>query len=375
MRIPCVPTASLEREKKKIAKLTPVTDPEDTAEEAGLRYVSDDRPGYTRKKKGKGFEYFDTSGKRITDEKRILRINRLAVPPAYADVWICPHANGHLQATGIDARGRKQYRYHEKWREARDETKYERMVVFGAALGKIRKRVEADLALPGLPKEKVLATIVSIMERTFIRVGNDEYARTNKSYGLTTMRRKHVSVRGGKVTFNFRGKSGVEHNVQVADRRLGRIVKKVQDLPGQEIFGYVNGDGEVRDINSQDVNDYLREITGEDFTAKDFRTWAGTVLAAVALNAVDPAETQKEAKANIKNAIAAVAKILGNTPTVCRKCYVHPAVLETYLSGEMIAGLRRKTEETLANNLQDLRTVEAAVMSFLHERLAKAQAA
>ena len=375
MRIPCVSTASLEGEKKKIAKLKPVTDPEETAEEAGLRYVSDDRPGYTRKKKGKGFEYFDTSGKRITDEKRILRINRLAVPPAYADVWICPHANGHLQATGIDARGRKQYRYHEKWREARDETKYERMVVFGAALGKIRKRVEADLALPGLPKEKVLATIVSIMERTFIRVGNDEYARTNKSYGLTTMRRKHVSVRGGKVTFNFRGKSGVEHNVQVADRRLGRIVKKVQDLPGQEIFGYVNGDGEVRDINSQDVNDYLREITGEDFTAKDFRTWAGTVLAAVALNAVDPAETQKEAKANIKNAIAAVAKILGNTPTVCRKCYVHPAVLETYLSGEMIAGLRRKTEETLANNLQDLRTVEAAVMSFLHERLAKAQAA
>ena len=357
-------------EKKKIAELNPVTDPQEAAEEAGLRYVSDEEPGYTRKKAGEVFEYFDTSGKPITDEKRVLRINRLAIPPAYTDVWICPTANGHLQATGRDARGRKQYRYHEKWRAARDETKYDRIVIFGAALPKIRKRVEADLGRSGLPKEKVLATIVSIMERTFIRVGNEEYARDNQSYGLTTMRNRHVAVNGAKVRFKFRGKSGVEHAVEVADRRLGRIVKKVQDLPGQELFGYLDDNGATVDIKSQDVNDYLRETTGEDFTAKDFRTWAGTVLAAVALNALKPSATKKEAKSNVKHAITAVAKILGNTPTVCRKCYVHPVVLETYLSGEMIEGLRRKTEETLAKQLPDLRSVEAAVMSFLQARLA-----
>lgn len=362
---------SIAKEKKKIADLEIVTDPEEAAEEAGLRYVSDDKPGYTRKKKGDDFEYFDTSGKRITDENRILRIKRLAIPPAYTDVWICPTGNGHLQATGRDARGRKQYRYHEKWREARDETKYDRMVTFGAALPKIRRRVAKDLALSGLPKNKVLATIISIMERTFIRVGNEEYARENKSYGLTTMRNRHINVKGSKVRFKFRGKSGVEHQVDVADRRLARIVKKLQDLPGQEVFGYLDENDEVHDVDSQDVNDYLREITGEDFTAKDFRTWAGTVLAAVALNAVEGFETKKQAKQNVKHAITAVAKILGNTPTVCRKCYVHPVVLETYLSGQMIDGLRRKTEQALAENLPDLRSVEAAVMSFLQERLTK----
>jgi DNA topoisomerase-1 len=249
------------------------------------------------------------------------------------------------------------------------------MLIFGAALPKIRERVEADLALPGLPKNKVLATIVSIMERTFIRVGNEEYARTNNSYGLTTMRNKHVDVKGAKVQFKFRGKSGVEHAVDIADRRLARIVKKVQDLPGQELFAYVDDAGVVHDIKSQDVNDYLREITGEDFTAKDFRTWAGTVLAAVALNHLDICETKKEATKNVKNAISAVAKILGNTPAVCRKCYVHPAVLETYLSGSMIEGLKRKTEEALAQNLPDLRSVEAAVMTFLHARLVAAKSA
>ncbi len=367
-----MPTAAVvAREKKKIANLEVVTDPVEAAEEAGLRYVSDDKPGYTRKQKGKDFEFFDTSGKKITDENRLLRIRRLAVPPAYADVWICPTANGHLQATGIDARGRKQYRYHEKWREAREETKYDRMVIFGAALPKIRKRVAADLSRRGLPKEKVLATIVSIMERTFIRVGNEEYARDNKSYGLTTMRNNHVEVSGATVRFKFRGKSGVMHEVDMADRRLSRIVKKVQDLPGQEVFAYLDEEGEARDIKSQDVNAYLQEITGENFTAKDFRTWAGTVLAAVALNAVGPAETKTAAKANVKNAVSAVAKILGNTPAVCRKCYVHPDVLETYLSGEMIDGLRRKTEKALEENLPDLRSVEAAVMTFLQARLSK----
>ncbi len=367
-----MPTAAaVAREKKKIAALDVVTDPEEAAEEAGLRYVSDDKPGYTRKKKGKDFQFFDTSGKRIKDENRLLRIRRLAIPPAYKDVWICPTGNGHLQATGIDARGRKQYRYHEKWREARDETKYDRMVIFGAALPKIRRRVKRDLARRGLPKEKVLATIVAIMERTFIRVGNEEYARENNSYGLTTMRNKHVAVKGEKVQFKFRGKSGVMHEVDVADRKISRIVKQVQDLPGQELFGYLDEEEEVHGIDSQDVNDYLQEITGEEFTAKDFRTWAGTVLAAVALNALDPSENKTAAKANVKNAIAAVAKMLGNTPAVCRKCYVHPAVLETYLSGEMMDGLRRKTEETLAKKLTDLRSVEAAVMSFLQERLAR----
>ena len=372
-----MPTAApdLKKEASKIADLGIVTDPEEAAEEAGLRYVSDEQPGYTRKKKGDDFEYFDTKGKPVTDETRLLRIRRLAIPPAYTDVWICPTTNGHIQATGRDARGRKQYRYHEKWREARDETKYDKMLIFGAALPKIRKRVEQDLSLPGLPKNKVLATIISIMERTFIRVGNEEYARTNNSYGLTTMRNRHVDVKGTKVRFKFRGKSGVSHEVEVADRRLARIVKKAQDLPGQELFAYLCEDGTVQDIKSQDVNDYLREITGEDFTAKDFRTWAGTVLAAVALNAVDPYETKKQAKANVKNAITAVSKILGNTPAVCRKCYVHPAVLETYLSGSMIEGLKRKTEQALAQNLPDLRSVEAAVMTFLQERLATAKAA
>jgi DNA topoisomerase-1 len=349
-----------------------ITEPEEAAKEAGLRYVSDDQPGYTRKQKGDDFEYFDTHGKRIADETRLLRIRRLAIPPAYTDVWICPTANGHLQATGRDARGRKQYRYHEKWREARDETKYDRMLVFGAALPKIRERVEADLGLPGLPKDKVLATIVSIMERTFIRVGNEEYARTNHSYGLTTMRNKHAAVTGAKVQFKFRGKSGVEHQIAVADRRLARIVKKVQDLPGQELFAYVDEDGAVHNLTSQDVNDYLREITGEEFTAKDFRTWAGTVLAAVALHAVEAFENKTQAKKNVKTAISAVAKILGNTPTVCRKCYVHPAVLETYLSGGIIEGLKRKAEEALERNAPDLRSVEAAVMEFLQKRLATA---
>ncbi len=358
---------------KKVAELV-VTDPEEAAEEAGLRYVSDEQPGYTRKAKGDDFEYFDTQGKRITDEARQLRIRRLAIPPAYEDVWICPSANGHLQATGRDARRRKQYRYHEKWRETRDESKYDKMLIFGAALPKIRKRVDADLSRSGLPREKVLATIVSIMERTFIRVGNEEYAKQNSSYGLTTIRNRHVKVKGAKVSFKFRGKSGVDQAVEVADRRLARIVTKVQDLTGQELFGYIDEEGNVRDVKSQDVNDYLREITGQEFTAKDFRTWAGTVLAAVALNAVGAFENKTQAKKQVTTAIKAVAKILGNTPAVCRKCYVHPAVLETYLSGHMIEGLRKKTEQALADNLPDLRSVEAAVMTFLQARLARAAA-
>jgi DNA topoisomerase-1 len=369
--VPKISAAKLRQEKKKIDEIEVTTDPVEVAEEAGLRYVSDDQPGYKRKRKGDDFEYFDAEGKPIRDEIRLLRIRRLAIPPAYTDVWICPTANGHIQATGRDARGRKQYRYHERWREARDENKYDRMVVFGKALPKIRRRVNKDLAQRGLPRSKVLATVVQLLERTFIRIGNDEYAKQNKSFGLTTMRSHHIDVKGETLKFSFKGKSGVSHEVDVSDRRLARIIRQLQDLPGQEVFQYVNGDGKVRDVTSQDVNEYLREITGEEFSAKDFRTWAGTVLVAMALNAQERFENKTQARKNIKDAIAAVSKILGNTPTVCRKCYVHPDVLETYLDGGMIEGLKEKTEETLSKKLRNMRAEEAAVMSFLQARLNK----
>jgi DNA topoisomerase I len=366
-----MPSKKLRAEKKKIDEIEIAPDPVEVADEAGLRYVSDDQPGYTRKAKGDDFDYFDTEGKRIRDETRLLRIRRLAIPPAYKNVWICPSPNGHIQATGRDARGRKQYRYHERWREVRDENKYERMIVFAKALPKIRRRVNRDLKRRGLPREKVLATVVQLLERTFIRVGNEEYAKENKSFGLTTMRNRHVDVTATKLKFSFRGKSGKEHEVDVTDRRLAKIIRQLQDLPGQEVFQYLNEKEERRKVTSDDVNDYLREITGEEFTAKDFRTWAGTVLAAMALSAQDAFENKSQAKKNIKDAISAVAKILGNTPAVCRKCYVHPAVLETYLDGAMIEGLKQKTEETLERKLGDLRSEEAAVMSFLQAQLEK----
>ncbi|HVF71852.1 MAG TPA: DNA topoisomerase IB [Chthoniobacterales bacterium] len=366
-----MPSINLRREKKKIGKIEIAPDPVEVAEEAGLRYTTDDRPGFTRKKKGDDFEYFDTAGKKIRDEARLLRIRRLAIPPAYTDVWICPLANCHIQATGRDARGRKQYRYHERWREVRDENKYDRMLVFGKALPKIRRRVKRDIKQRGLPREKVLATVVQLLERTFIRVGNEEYAKENKSYGLTTMRNRHVNVRGANLKFRFRGKSGIDHEVDVEDRRLAKIIRQLQDLPGQDVFQYIDEAGERKTVTSQDVNDYLREITGQEFTAKDFRTWAGTVLAAMALNAQDAFDNPTQAKKNVKDAISAVAKILGNTPTVCRKCYVHPAVLESYLNGAMIEGLKEKTEETLVRKLGSLRSEEAAVMTFLQARLKK----
>jgi len=364
-----VASKKLRAEKKKIDEIKIAPDPMEVAEDAGLRYVTDESPGYTRRAKGDDFEYFDTEGKKIRDETRLLRIKRLAIPPAYRNVWICPSANGHIQATARDARGRKQYRYHERWREARDENKYERMVVFGQALPKIRRRVNRDLKQRGLPREKVLATVVQLLERTFIRVGNEEYARENKSFGLTTMRDRHVDVTATKLKFSFRGKSGKEHEVDVTDRRLVKIIRQLQDLPGQEVFQYLNGENERRKVTSEDVNEYLREITGEEFTAKDFRTWAGTVLAAMALNAQKAFKNKTQAKKNIKDAISAVAKILGNTPAVCRKCYIHPAVLESYLDGAMIEGLKQKTEETLERKLGDLRSEEAAVLSFLQTRL------
>ena len=361
----------LRKEKDKIDDLKVVTDAMEAAADAGLRYVSDDQPGYSRKRKGDDFEYFDAQGKPIEDEQRVLRIKRLAIPPAWTDVWICPSANGHIQATGRDARHRKQYRYHERWREVRDENKYEKMVLFGRALPKIRKRVDEDLSVPGLPRNKVLATVVQLLERTFIRVGNEEYARDNKSFGLTTMRDQHVEVKGSKMRFRFRGKSGIQHDVDVTDRRIARTISKLQDLPGQELFQYVDEEEKVCDVTSQDVNDYLREITNEDFSAKDFRTWAGTVMAAIALQAVGGFETKKQAKANIKDAIGAVSKMLGNTPAICRKCYVHPAVLETYLSGNAIEGLKQKTKDALESDAIDLREGEAAILKFLQARLEK----
>ena len=373
MRIASVPTTArkLRQEKNKIEDLQIVTDPEEAAKEAGLRYVSDEQPGYTRKRRGKNFVYFDTEGKEIRDETRILRLNRLAIPPAYTDVWICPSPNGHLQATGRDDRGRKQYRYHERWREVRDENKYEKMLVFAETLPKIRRRIEQDMKAPGLPREKVLATVVHLLERTFIRVGNEEYAKENKSFGLTTMRNRHLEVKGATLRFRFRGKSGKDHDIPLEDRRVAKIMKKIQELPGQEVFQYLDEEGGRHQVTSDDVNQYLHEITGDEFTAKDFRTWAGTVLAAMALKAQDAFENKSQAKKNVKAAIGAVAKMLGNTPAICRKCYVHPAVLETYLDGGLIAGLKTMTEDTLENSLGDLRSEEAAVLSFLQERLAK----
>ena len=332
------------------------------AVDAGLQYVSDDRAGYTRKAKRGNFDYLDTEGERIRDEQRLLRIKRLAIPPAWTNVWICPSSTGHIQATGRDARRRKQYRYHERWREIRDENKFDRLADFAKALPKIRRRIARDMKLPGLPREKVLATVIRLLERTFIRVGNEEYARENKSFGLTTIKNRHVKVKGAHLRFRFRGKSGRQHEVDVTDRRIAKIVSKCQDLPGQDLFQYVEEDGQVRDVTSQNVNDYLRGITGADFTAKDFRTWAGTLLAALALNVQGKFETNKQAKANVKTAICAVAELLGNTPAICRKCYVHPGIVETYLSGKQVAGLADaiKTPDNI-----NVRAVERAVLKFL----------
>lgn len=372
-RIKSVP-AAVPVLKKKVADLEAIVDPEAAAEEAGLRYVSDKEPGYSRKKSGDDFDYYDTDGKKITDEKRLLRIRRIAIPPAWERVWICPSPNGHIQATGCDARRRKQYRYHERWREVRDEAKYEKMVLFAQALPKIRKRLEEHLALPGLPREKVLAAIIELLERTFIRVGNEEYAKENKSFGLTTFRNRHVDIEGTTVRFKFRGKSGVQHEKEIRDRRIAKILRKLQDLPGQEVFQYVDDAGAVRNVTSQDVNDYLKEITGDDFTAKDFRTWAGTVMASLALTAQEQFSTKKEAKAKVKTAINAVAHMLGNTPAVCRKCYIHPAVLESYLDGTLSTSLKQTTEEALENRT-DLRDEEVNVLKFLRGRLAEKAAA
>lgn len=350
-------------------KLRLITDPVESAREAGLRYVSDDRPGIRRARRGKGFRYIGPDDKPVRDAEMLRRIGSLAIPPAWSDVWICPLANGHLQATGHDARGRKQYRYHPRWRAVRDETKYDRMIAFGQALPHLRARIEQDLTQPGLPRTKVLATVVRLLETTLIRVGNEEYARANGSFGLTTLRNRHVNVEGQTVLFCFTGKSGIRHRIRVDDRRLARIVQRCQDLPGQDLFQYVEDDGAPRDVDSADVNAYLQEIAGQGFTAKDFRTWAGTVLAARALQEFESFDSQAQAKRNIVEAIEAVSKRLGNTKAVCRKCYVHPAVLNAYLDGSLLDTLRQRVENEIADSLHALPPEEAAVLAFLQERL------
>jgi DNA topoisomerase-1 len=341
---------------------------------AGLRYVSDTIPGIRRRRAGKGFYYVDAEGKRVREKETLSRIKSLVIPPAWTGVWICPNPKGHLQATGRDARGRKQSRYHPRWREVRDETKYERMMIFGVALPMIRERVEQDLGLQGLPRPKVLATIVRLMETTLIRVGNEEYARQNGSYGLTTLRNKHVNVDGATVTFHFQGKSRVEHTVDITDRRLARIVRRCHDIPGYELFQYVDKDETRHSVDSADVNEYLREISGEDFTAKDFRTWAGSVLACELLWDLEKFDSETEAKRNVVKAIKQVAARLGNTPSVCRKCYVHPVVLDSYMSGALMEGVERRAEEQEAGEPAALRRQEEALLKLLRRQVEKAVA-
>ncbi|MEH3118549.1 MAG: DNA topoisomerase IB [Methylorubrum populi] len=349
-----------------------VVDPRAAARDAGLRYVDDSRPGLRRKRNGKGFRYLDAGGAAIRDAEEIARLKSLAIPPAYTEVWICPHANGHIQATGRDEKGRKQYRYHPRFREAREASKFHRIMTFAEALPGIRQRIDADMGRRGLPREKVLATVVHLLETTLIRVGNDDYARSNKSYGLTTLRDPHVTVAGSEMRFRFRGKSGKEWSVSVRDRRVAKIVKACQDLPGQELFQYLDEEGERRDVTSSDVNAYLRAITGEDFTAKDFRTWAGTVLAALALREFEAFDSEARARKNLRAAIEAVASRLGNTPTICRKCYVHPQILDCYLEGGMLLQVKEAVEGELTNGLDALRPEEAAVLSLLRGRLEEA---
>ncbi len=321
------------RQPRKPAEVS--ADPADAAASAGLRYVSDVRPGIRRRRSGKGFSYVDAAGKPVRDATTLERIRRLAIPPAYTDVWICPDPRGHIQATGRDARGRKQYRYHPKWREVRDETKFGRMAAFSEALPKIRKRVEADLASAGLSRDKVLATIVHLLECSCIRVGNEEYARSNESFGLTTLKDDHVEVSGSRIRFEFNGKSGKTHAVDLSDRRLAKIIAHCQSIPGEELFQYLDENGERQTVDSGDVNDYIRRAAGDDFTAKDFRTWAGTILAVDALREAGAFSSAREGKSKLLGAIDQVADQLNNTRAVCRKYYVHPAVLESYLEGTL----------------------------------------
>ena len=343
----------------------------ESAKIAGLRYVNDNHtPGIRRIGSTRRVRYVHPNGATVSNPAELQRIKSLVIPPAWTDVWICTDSRGHLQATGRDARGRKQYRYHPRWREVRDEVKYGKLIAFAQALPRIRQRTDADLRKNGLQREKVLAAVVQLLEKTLIRVGNEEYARDNGSVGLTTMREKHATVTGTTVRFEFRGKSGVQHAIDLRDARLARILKACRDLPGYELFQYVDEDGRRQAIDSADVNEYLREISGDEFTAKDFRTWAGTVLAAKALAEVATFTSNAEAKRNIVHAIEAVAKKLGNTKSVCRKCYIHPAILDAYMDGATIDTLKSRALR-LARSRPALSPEEAAVVGLLERRLRK----
>jgi DNA topoisomerase-1 len=339
------------------------------AEAAGLTYVTDTRPGITRKGAGKGFAYYKPNGTLIRDRAERQRLTALRIPPAWTDVWICPNPRGHLQATARDAKGRKQYRYHPKFRAMRDESKFGRMLMFSEVLPRLREKVECDLSLPGLPRRKLLATLVRLLNTTLIRVGNDEYRKTNRSYGLTTLRRQHVEVSGYTLHFEFHGKSGVWHSVDLIDQRLARIVRQLQDMPGQELFKYVDGDGKRHGVDSDDVNDYLRLVTRRDVTAKDFRTWSGTMLVARALWELGPPSSKQEAKKNVNTALDQVAARLGNTRAVCRKYYVHPAIIEAYSQEKSLPApqQRRKALRPTAA----LRREEVAVLQFLQREIAR----
>ncbi len=339
-------------------------EPEAAARAASLRHVRDTTPGITRRRAGKGFSYHHPDGRLVRDTPTLARIRALAIPPAWTDVWICPLVNGHIQATGRDARRRKQYRYHARWSAVRDANKYERMQQFGRTLPQIRARVTRDLALDGLPRAKVLAIVVRLLEMTFIRVGNEEYARSNHSFGLTTLRDRHVDVRGATIRFRFRGKSGKSHDVDVNDRRLARLVKQVRELPGQELFHYLDDAGDAHPITSADVNDYLREIAGDEFTAKDFRTWAGTLLAAQQLIPSRCFDDDVSPKAAEVAAVKAVADQLGNTVAVCRKCYIHPRVLDAY-QNKSVYDIWARQQRRRRKRVPGLRVDETALLAFL----------
>lgn len=336
---------------------------EEAARAAQLRYVSDSRPGIRRRAAGAGFTYVDGQDTLVEDDIVLARIKALAIPPAWSDVWICKLPYGHLQASGRDARGRKQYRYHARWRKLRDQAKYDRMLVFGGALPRIRQCVAEHLRQPRLTREKVLAIVTRLLETTFIRVGNEEYARTNQSFGLTTLKDRHVKIEGAMIRFRFRGKSGKQHEITLANRRIARLVKSCQDLPGQDLFQYIDDEGEPQPIDSGDVNAYLREVSAEDFTAKDFRTWAGTLLTAHGLDEYPAIESVTAAKAACSSAIAEVARRLGNTPSICRKCYIHPALLAGFLDEDKLALWKRIS--AAANQKVWLSRQEVALLRYL----------
>lgn len=342
----------------------------EAAHDASLRYSSDSQAGISRRRAGNGFRYVAANGKPLRKRDDLARIRALVIPPAWKDVWICPSPNGHLQATGRDQRGRKQYRYHERWRKHRDEDKYAHMLQFATTLPRIRRRVAHDLALRGMPRNRILAALVRLLERSLIRIGNEEYAQDNDSFGLTTFQDRHAAIHGGKIQFEFRGKSGVAHSIEVADRRLAKIVRRCRDLPGFELFQYVDEEGERHAIDSGDVNDYLREISGQDFTAKDFRTWSGSLLAANALARQATPPKKSSRRRAVAAAVKEVAATLGNTPAVCRKSYIHPAVIEAFEAGSLLADLRPKSRSRRADSAkQGVRQAEARLMHVLKAAL------